>query len=126
MAPPDRQSQEGAGSNVDGLGSLQDQANADMFDEDFGKMKMELFRERCRNILGGPARPLGGGLNQDDDPDYDDIESFNDIAYEGEVVDIVTAYKSLKLVMSKNVKGVAEGREQVTGKGYLKPTMASR
>lgn len=97
-----------------------------MFDEDFGKMKMEVFRERCRNILGAPSRPLGGGLNHEDDAVYDDIESFNDIAYEGEIVDIVTAYKSLKLVMSKNVKGVAEGREQVTGKGYLKPTMASR
>lgn len=83
-----------------------------MFDEDFGKMKMELFRERCRNILGVPSRQLGGGLNQVDDQNYyDDMESFNDIAYEGEVVDIVTAYKSLKLVMSKNVKGVAEGRE---------------
>lgn len=27
---------------------------ADMFDEDFGKMKMAMFRERCRNVLGGP------------------------------------------------------------------------
>lgn len=48
------------------------------------------------------------------------------MAYEGEVVDIVTAYKSLKLVINKNIKGVAEGREQCTGKGYLKATMASR
>lgn len=48
------------------------------------------------------------------------------MAYASEVVDIVTAYKSLKLVMTKNVKGLAEGREQCTGKGYLKPTMASR
>ncbi len=23
----------------------------DIFDEDFGKMKMEVFKERCRNIL---------------------------------------------------------------------------
>lgn len=24
----------------------------DMFDEDFGKMKMEIFKQKCRNILG--------------------------------------------------------------------------
>ena len=41
-------------------------------------------------------------------------------------LDIVTAYKSLKLAMSKNLKGLGEGREQCQGKGYLKPTMASR
>jgi hypothetical protein len=23
----------------------------DIFDEDYGKMKMEVFKERCRNIL---------------------------------------------------------------------------
>lgn len=44
----------------------------------------------------------------------------------GEPLDIVTAYKSLKLAMSKNLKGLGEGREQCQGKGYLKPTMASR
>lgn len=25
--------------------------NADIFDEDFGKMKMEIFKQKCRNIL---------------------------------------------------------------------------
>jgi len=35
------------------LGHVEGEQNADMFDEDFGKMKMEGFRERCRNILGG-------------------------------------------------------------------------
>ena len=105
---------------------MQEQANADMFDEDFGKMKMEIFRERCRNILGVPNRPFNENLHQEVDAEFADMESIHDRAYEGEVVDIVTAYKSLKLVMSKNIKGVAEGREQVTGKGYLKQTMASR
>ena len=26
--------------------------NADIFDEDFGKMKMEIFKSKCRGILG--------------------------------------------------------------------------
>lgn len=30
----------------------------------------------------------------------------------GDSLDIVTAYKSLKLAMSKNLKGLGEGREQ--------------
>ena len=43
-----------------------------------------------------------------------------------DVIDIVSAYKSLKLVMTKNVKGMVEGREHINGKNYLKPTIASR
>jgi hypothetical protein len=99
-----------------------------MFDEDFGKMKMEGFRERCRYVLGvaNPA-PLGKGPNGSGEEAYEDDYGFlDDVAYASEVVDIVTAYKSLKLVMTKNIKGLAEGREQCTGKGYLKQTMASR
>jgi hypothetical protein len=38
------------------------------------------------------------------------------------VIDIVSAYKSLKLVMTKNVKGMSDGREHINGKNYLKPT----
>jgi hypothetical protein len=38
----------------------------------------------------------------------------------------VTAYKSLKLAMNKNLKGIEKGREVCAGKGYLKPTIASR
>jgi hypothetical protein len=46
--------------------------------------------------------------------------------YSQEVLDIVTAYKSLKLAMNKNIKGIEKGREVCAGKGYLKPTIASR
>lgn len=35
----------------------------------------------------------------------------DEVAGEG-ALDIVTAYKSLKLAMSKNLKGLGEGREQ--------------
>ena len=42
------------------------------------------------------------------------------------MIDIVTAYKSLKLAMNKNVRGLEKGREHINGKGYLKPTIASR
>lgn len=99
-----------------------------MFDEDFGKMKMEVFRERCRDVLGVSRAPLGQTKSaHGEDAGYEeDFGILEDVAYTSEVVDIVTAYKSLKLVMTKNVKGLAEGREQCTGKGYLKPTMASR
>lgn len=96
-----------------------------MFDEDFGKMKMEGFRERCRNILGGSSSQQSKMRTGNADL-ADEEELGDDVAYTSEVVDIVTAYKSLKLVMSKNTKGLAEGREQCTGKNYLKPTMASR
>lgn len=57
---------------------------------------------------------------------YEEEYESSELYQAADVVDIVTAYKSLKLAMSKNLKGVAGGREMVTGKGYLKPTMASK
>lgn len=98
-------------------------------DEDFGKMKMEIFKQQCRNILGTveeepmpkptppPAQP---------DPVFYADPDLEETSTDQDNLDIVTAYKSLKLAMSKNLKGLAEGREQCSGKGYLKPTMASR
>jgi hypothetical protein len=50
----------------------------------------------------------------------------NDVVSGSETLDIVTAYKSLKLAMNKNMKGLEKGREVCAGKGYLKPTIASR
>ena len=41
-------------------------------------------------------------------------------------LDIVSAYKSLKLAMNKNMKGLTRGRDHVTGKGYLRPTIISK
>lgn len=41
-------------------------------------------------------------------------------------LDIVSAYKSLKLAMNKNMKGLNRGRDHVTGKGYLRPTIISK
>jgi len=48
------------------------------------------------------------------------------VGYQSELLDIVTAYKSLKLQMNKNFKGLDKGREHCQGKGYLKPTIVSR
>lgn len=93
----------------------------DIFDEDYGKMKMEVFKQQCRDILGTESAPP---MTQNNDI-YDEIPEA-DPYHATEVVDIVTAYKSLKLAMSKNLRGVAGGREMVTGKGYLKSTMASK
>lgn len=66
---------------------------------------MEHFKERCRAILtdGAPY-------------DHDEV------AYEGETIDIVTAYKQLKLDIAKNYKCFNDNN--IARKGFLKPTMA--
>ena len=46
-------------------------------DEEFGQRKMEHFKDRCRQIL----------------TTGDHFGGHDDIAYEGESIDIVTAYK---------------------------------
>ena len=84
-------------------------------------MKMEVFKQQCRDILGTESAPP---MTRNNDI-YDEMPEA-DPYHATEVVDIVTAYKSLKLAMSKNLRGVAGGREMVTGKGYLKSTMASK
>lgn len=67
---------------------------------------MDLFRDKCRAILieGAPF------VN-------------DEVAYEGEAMDIVSAYKQLNLDMSKNIKGLSKA--VMSNKAYLKPTMAS-
>lgn len=56
---------------------------------------------------------------------YDEFEANQSVAVEA--VDIVTAYKSLKLAMNKNIKGLAtEANDNINMKNYLKPTLASR
>lgn len=74
-------------------------------DDLYGHRKMEHFKERCRNILteGAPFE-------------------HDDVAYEGETIDIVTAYKQLKLDLSKQYNILSESN--VNRKGFLKPTMA--
>ena len=47
------------------------------------------------------------------------------MGYGSDLLDIVTAYKSLKLAMNKNLKGLEKGREFCQGKNYLKPTINS-
>jgi len=52
-----------------------------MFDEDFGRVRMEMFKTQCRNILGKPTEVVNGCLQS---KDY------------GNQIDIVNAYKTLK------------------------------
>ncbi len=79
---------------------------------------MDSFKQQCRNILG--LQDQNAALNLQE-------ESVSQpIGYGSEVLDIVTAYKSLKLAMNKNLKGLEQGREHCQGKGYLKPTINSR
>ena len=84
---------------------------------------MEVFKQQCRQILTGDIESASQ-THQNIDI-YDEVLDY-DIPVATDAVDLVTAYKSLKLAMSKNLKGLAGGREMVTGKGYLKPTMASK
>lgn len=98
-------------------------------------MKMEIFKQKCRGILGleeerqrvrQPQRTqveeqmiMNNDLYVEEDEYYED-------SVQTEVVDIVTAYKSLKLAMNKNMKGLGEAVQVNQNAGYLKPTMTSR
>lgn len=60
-------------SHLQDLGQVEGEQNADMFDEDFGKMKMEVFRERCRNVLGVASVTLGKAKHgSGEEPGYED------------------------------------------------------
>lgn len=106
---------------------MADQANIDSkeIDDKFGENRMKLFNLRCRDILNdNPQRPpktTSSQLNQS--TSQDDV--MEDVAYDGDAIDIVTAYRQLKLDMQKNIKGLNQGRELINGKGYLKQTMSS-
>ena len=78
---------------------------------------MDIFKQQCRNILG---------LQNQEEQAVQNLEDNSHIGYGSEVLDIVAAYKSLKLAMNKNLKGLETGREHCQGKGYLKPTINSR
>jgi hypothetical protein len=95
-------------------------------------MKMEIFKQKCREILQ-PIReervPEEAVVVHDDD-EYRPV-AVQEPSLEGdllntEVVDIITAYKSLKLAMSKNVKGLGDPNAAQAAKGYLKPTLSSK
>lgn len=45
----------------------------------------------------------------------------DDVAYEGDIMDITAAYKQMKLDMNKNTKGLSEN---IGNKNFMKPTMA--
>lgn len=100
----------------------------DMFREDFGRIKMDVFKQQCRNILG---------IAEKSEEQYYAQKASQALAESSlgqsqcsqqatEALDIVTAYKTLKHAMSKNLRGIEKGREVCAGKGYLKPTVASR
>lgn len=57
---------------------------------------------------------------------YTGDDDYEEDSIQAEVVDIVTAYKSLKLAMNKNMKGLGEAVQINQNAGYLKPTMTSR
>ena len=84
-----------------------------MFDEDFGKLKMEKFKEYCRNILGSKVKA------QTHAPEYAALTK----EYES-ALDIVSAYKSLKQAVLK--PATVHGADVTQGnKGYLKMTIAA-
>ena len=106
------QPEQPSGVNFDNQGN-----DGDIFDEDFGKMKMEIFKQKCRNILGvdqevpqvkKPTRTLAEEQMIMNNDLYTGDEDYAEESVQAEVVDIVTAYKSLKLAMNKNMKGLGE------------------
>lgn len=64
---------------------------------------MDIFKQQCRNLLSEavPEEPA-------------------------DLLDIVTAYKSLKLAVNKTHYGLDKGRDHISGKGYLKPTISTK
>jgi len=48
------------------------------------------------------------------------------VSYKSDALDLISAYKSLKMAMNNNITGLEKGREHCAGKGYLKATIASR
>jgi len=104
---------------------------------------MEIFKQKCRHILNGEVDLTSGfkagtsnkmepqKMNEDleGEPGYYPEDEYYMNSHQSAVVDqvdIITAYKSLKLAMSKTVKGLGDVKEQLSSKGYLKSTMASR
>ena len=88
---------------------------------------MQLFKMRCREILNDDPQRKNVDSKMQASSANSELEEamMEDVAYDGDAIDIVTAYRQLKLDMQKNIKGLNGGREVINGKGYLKPTMSS-
>ena len=102
-------------------------------DEDYGKLKMEIFKQQCRNILMDESekpKTAQSTRHRTENQLYGEPSLYDDrVSYpntDDNAIDIISAYKSLKLAMTKNTKGLNIGREVCSGKNYLKPTVASR
>lgn len=85
-------------------------------------MKMNLFRERCSIVVGlSNITPDISKNTSKEEPRHDGYFGLiNDVSEASQVVDIISAYKSLKLVMTKKRQRVLY--RQV----FLNRTMASR
>lgn len=109
-----------------------------MFDEDYGMLKMEKFKQQCRNILGVKKDKhkgyyIGeGGEDQESEEDQPKIDHI--LLEDGKkyllqkdyeaTLDIISAYKNLKQAVSKPTT-VHGGNGIIGSKGYLKMTIAA-
>ena len=108
---------------------LQDSEGADgkgqeqvVFEEDMGRTLMDSFKQKCRKVLGSGASLQPEPEIPEDEPSHE----YQIYASKGsDQVDLITAYKSLKHSMHKNLKGLGRGRDLCTGKGFLRPTIIS-
>lgn len=94
-----------------------------VYEEDMGRSLMDSFKQKCRRVLGGGASSLQPEWEVPGDQtshEYELMSRGND------QVDLITAYKSLKHSMHKNLKGLGRGRDLCTGKGFLRPTIISQ
>ncbi|CDW85027.1 leucine rich repeat family protein [Stylonychia lemnae] len=101
-----------------------------IFDEDFGKLKMEKFKEQCRQILGPKKKEHNNSQrniyqNEFEEPNQsqNDSQFVNQREYDT-FLDIINAYKTLKQAVNKP-STVHGNKNQGGSKGYLKMTIAA-
>lgn len=79
---------------------MADQARGDQIDEKYGENRMKLFKTRCREILNdNPQRAQKNADLQGSSANSEIDDLMDDVAYDGDPIDIVTAYRQLKLDM---------------------------
>eukprot|EP00347_Sterkiella_histriomuscorum_P024110 403332273 len=104
------------------------------FDEDFGKIRMENFKNQCRHILGKPRKNQTSAYRNPLMEEFEDDQSEDSQQYENSqyiknrdydtYLDIINAYKTLKQAVNKP-STVHNPNYAGGSKGYLKMTIAA-
>lgn len=99
--------------------------------EDYGKLRMEQFKQHCRNLLGKSDSDSEDEEEEEphinkENKNYQNLPAKNveNVDYEG-TVDIVSAYKALKQTFIKSSTVHAPGTSVLNSKNYLRMTIAA-